>query len=333
MKVKHRSSINYVYDIESYAKSLHPSLKSVKQTPITSSLSRLIINRNQYINAKRKLKDCLPPSLAKNRQSVVDTTSAVSLSSLKKTRETSLCAPSKESTDAGFVIMEKLCQITDRLDTFLENDKNKSSKNNLKLSQAPVVLPDIKRLGLTKCRPRLSDAGLQQEEVNEEIKTFNIDGIHFEVSAQKNQVTSSYLPQMNLIHYNFARSSIKPRLKPKKTESYLKIASSSGKLKTYQPQLETSKQKKSHKIFIRPDFKLKPLASHKKPSLQDTSKHCNSLEPDNKLSTSNINHKQFLKDSGKTLQEKQYKGLKEGLLNLDLDIHENINELSSEEDK
>jgi len=329
MKVKHRSSINYVYNLKSYSENLHPSLKSIKQTPITSSLSRLIINRNQYINAKRKLKDCAPSLLAKNRKSVVDTTSLVSLSSFKKTRETSSYALPKESIevgDTGFVIMEKLCQITDRLDTFLENDK--PVKNNLKQSQVPTVLPDIKRLRLTKCRPRLSDAGLVQKEVNEEIKTFNIDGIHFEVSAQKNQITTSYLPQMNLIHYNFAKNSIKPCLKPKKTESYLKIGPSSRKLKRSQPQLDSATQKKSHKTFIRPDFKLKPIATHKKSLIQEANKNCNPLETD--INSSKVKQ---LKDSEKIFHENQYKRIREGLLNLELNIQENISELSSEDDK
>eukprot|EP00826_Nyctotherus_ovalis_P046761 TRINITY_DN5319_c0_g4_i2.p1 TRINITY_DN5319_c0_g4~~TRINITY_DN5319_c0_g4_i2.p1 ORF type:complete len:257 (+),score=73.30 TRINITY_DN5319_c0_g4_i2:246-1016(+) len=255
-------------------------------------------------------------SLSNNRQSVTDAASAIGLSPLKKTREISLCNPGKEPADAGLVIMEKLCQITDRLDTFLEGDKSRAS-----------ALPDIRRLGVGKCRPRLSDAGLAKAEAEEEVKTFNIDGIHFEVSAQKNQVTSSYLPQMNLIHYNFARSSVKPSLKSKKTETYLRMASSSGKLKTYQPQQNPTEQKKSHKIFIRPDFKLKPLASHK-PQLRETEKYSVALASNHRSILNGSKKIKLNGDSVKTLHANQYRKISKDLRN-----HENINELSSEEDK
>lgn len=121
-------------------------------------------------------------------------------------------------------VFEKLAKITERLnEPFIKPPISKCTTeyNN----NSSTNLPEIKNCkpvnlkSKAKIKKRWSDVGLnifaESNNIDENenfIKTFNLDGIHYEVSAKKGKL-DSYSPDMNLIHYDFARG-ISPMPEP-----------------------------------------------------------------------------------------------------------------------
>ncbi len=117
--------------------------------------------------------------------------------------------------DCDAQVLQKLCQITDRIHNFAQAEQ---PAGNPEASLFPeIALPANQRQAKKRIRYRWSDAGLtelpryppadlDQAPSPAAVRSFNWDGIHFEVSGEtKVALTSAYSPHMNLLHYDFNR--------------------------------------------------------------------------------------------------------------------------------